>query len=130
MVRSRGYWVFSWPLRPALPDGVRQSSGKANGKHTSERLVLCVHGAGFLWSEYENPEQLHRTVDGRLISGVIATWVAGIWSGTCILSDAFEAIGHIGLPNLLEHQAEGKIPDRIVQCPVTPGAVLAGVEGF
>src|SRR6266705_2763355 len=111
---SRGYSAFSSPLRPALPDSVRQSSGKANRKRTSERLVLCVHGAGLLCSEFENPEQLHRTVDGRLISGVICTWIAGIWAATRILGDPFEAIGYIRLANFLEHQAEGKIPDRIV----------------
>src|SRR5579864_24120 len=117
-------------LRPAMPDSVQQSRGKANRKRTLERLVLCVHGAGLLCCELENPEQLHRTVDGRLISSVICTWVAGIRAGTRILGEALEAVRYIRLPNFLEHQAESKIPDRIVQRSVTPGAVLAGVEGF
>ena len=62
---------FNIPAPPALPDRVRQSSSKAKPKRTSEGLVLCIHGAGLLCSEFENPEQFHRTVDGRLISGVV-----------------------------------------------------------
>src|SRR5215469_4124434 len=100
---SRGDWAFCAPLRPALLGSAQQKQGKAKWKSTSERLILGVHGPGLLWSKLENPEQLYRTVDGRLISGVICTRVAGIWASTRILGNPFEAIGYIWLPNFLEH---------------------------
>src|SRR5262249_32301293 len=76
---------------------------QSESKRTSERLILGVHGAGLLRCELKNPEQLHRTVNGGLISRVICSWIAGIGGTARILGESFKAIGHIGLTDLLEH---------------------------